>query len=251
MLRLLRPVLLLFIAAAYLVPAVITSLRSRKVKSLADFQDAWFACFWGGFMGPKSVEMAGPTVRRLLGEVNVQGVCLDIGPGNGQWLHLYTRANVTKIYGVEPNRDMHAQLRESAAKAGLADVYQILPCGAQELGSAGIQPGTIDTIVTVQTLCSIPHSQQVIKELYPYLKPGGKWIVYEHVRTKYQEQFVALWQYLLNLVWPHFFNGCDLTRPTDEWLLKAGDWAEVKLYPGEDEGKFDSIPHVYGLLVKA
>jgi hypothetical protein len=26
------------------------------------------------------------------------------------------------------------------------------------------------------------------------LKPGGKWIVYEHVRTKFQGDFVGTWQ---------------------------------------------------------
>lgn len=54
----------------------------------------------------------------------------------------------------------------------------------------------------------------------------------------------------LNLVWPHFFNGCNVTRPTDEWLLTAGEWKEVKLRPGAGEGKYDSLPHTIGTLTK-
>jgi hypothetical protein len=57
---------------------------------------------------------------------------------------------------------------------------------------------------------------------------------------------------LINIIWPHFFNGCDITRPTEEWLLQAGagEWAEVDLKPGPGEGKYDTIPHVIGTLTK-
>jgi len=55
---------------------------------------------------------------------------------------------------------------------------------------------------------------------------------------------------LINYAWPHFFDGCSLTRPTDEWLLQAGDWESVDLKPGDDETRFDVIPHAIGSLVK-
>jgi hypothetical protein len=54
----------------------------------------------------------------------------------------------------------------------------------------------------------------------------------------------------INLVWPHFFNGCDICRPTDEWLLRAGEWEEVKLRPGPGEGPYDTVPHIIGTLTK-
>jgi hypothetical protein len=55
----------------------------------------------------------------------------------------------------------------------------------------------------------------------------------------------------INLIWPHFFNGCDICRPTDEWLLQAGKWDKVELRAGVGEGKFDTVPHVLGTLTKA
>lgn len=55
----------------------------------------------------------------------------------------------------------------------------------------------------------------------------------------------------VNLAWPHFFGGCDITRPTDEWLLRAGGWEEVKLGPAGGEGKYDTVPHVIGTLTKS
>lgn len=202
---------------------------------------------------------------------NASGVCLDIGPGSGEWLYLFARAEnpaITKIYGVEPNADLHKYLRANAIKAGLGDIYEIIGCGAEELNTkGGIDQNSIDTIITVQCLCSIPTPELIIKELYPLLKPGGTWLVYEHIRTKYQGYFVAYWQSkfpscfvrcdtdgwileALNLVWPHFLNGCDITRPTDEWLLQAGEWEKVELRPGAGEGPYDTVPHVTGHLVK-
>jgi hypothetical protein len=52
------------------------------------------------------------------------------------------------------------------------------------------------------------------------------------------------------LVWPHFFGGCDICRPTDEWLMQAGEWDEVDLRAGVGEGKYDTMPHVVGTLTK-
>ena len=154
------------------------------------------------------------------------------------------------------------------------DIYEVIGCGAEELQTkGGIQPETIDTIITVQCLCSIPTPEIIIKELFPLLKPGGQWLVYEHVKTKHQAEFVGYWQSKLtggcsefesvvrlanvvrfvegiNMIWPHFFDGCNITRPTDEWLLQAGEWEEVNLRPGEGEGKYDTLPHAIGTLTK-
>ncbi|EMF15340.1 S-adenosyl-L-methionine-dependent methyltransferase [Sphaerulina musiva SO2202] len=254
-LNLLRPFLLLSYSAIYIFPTIIhlvCSFQWGAFFSFAEFKEHWFSRFWA-FFGPKSRDFAAPVVLPLL-ERNATGVCLDIGPGTGQWLSVFGRAHnptITKIYGVEPNRGMHALLRQQAAEAGLSDVYEVIGCGAQELKTrGGIAPGSIDTIITVQSLCSIPTPQVIIRELYPLLKPGGKWLMYEHVKTKYQSSFVGYWQKAINLIWPHFFGGCDICRPTDEWILQAGEWEDVNIVTGEGEGPYDTIPHVSGSLTK-
>lgn len=207
--NLLRPLLLLFYSACYIVPTTLHLIVHGQLSALlspARFKEHWFARFWA-FFGPRSRDFADPDVLPLLRQ-NARGVCLDIGPGTGQWLSVFARADnsdITKILGVEPNPDMHAPLRESAVRAGLADVYEVIGYGAEELTTqAGIAPNSIDTIITVQSLCSIPTPERIIKELYPLLKPGGRWLVYEHVQTKYQGDFVALWQReSLSLFRPH------------------------------------------------
>jgi len=54
----------------------------------------------------------------------------------------------------------------------------------------------------------------------------------------------------VNFAWPHFFDGCSITRPSDETILTAGDWAKVSLKPGPDEGPYETVPHVMGSLIK-
>ncbi|KAH9828876.1 Methyltransferase domain [Teratosphaeria destructans] len=264
-LNLLRPLLLLSYSAYYIFPTLIDSILSLNLAvltSVSQFKQAWFARFWAWF-GPRSRDNAAGSILPLL-QNSARGVCLDIGPGTGQWLCLFSRANnqeITKIYGVEPNRGMHKQLRENAANAGLGDIYEIVGCGAEELEQrGGLQRESIDTIITVQCLCSIPTPELIINNLFPLLKPGGKWLVFEHIRTKYQGDFTDYWQSELpskarqlpsltetteaiNLVWPHFFNGCDITRPTDEWLLHAGKggWESVDLQPCAGEGRWDTV----------
>ena len=48
----------------------------------------------------------------------------------------------------------------------------------------GVQKGSVDAIVSLLCLCSIPEPDRNIKELHSYLKPGGRWYLYEHVAIK-------------------------------------------------------------------
>ena len=82
---------------------------------------------------------------------------------------------------------MHDALRSNVKVNGLSDVYTIVPCGVEnieKLSEYGIEPGTIDTVTSVQVLCSVPKPAALVKDLYQLLKPGGQMIVYEHVKSE-------------------------------------------------------------------
>ena len=121
--NLLRPFLLISYALFYLFPTIFYILINRdfsKLTSVDAFKDEWFAHFWSYF-GPMSREFAEPAVTPLLRN-HARGVCLDIGPGSGQWLSLFSKADnpdIKKIYGIEPNVGFHKTLKENAVKAGL------------------------------------------------------------------------------------------------------------------------------------
>ena len=191
-------------------------------------------------------------------------------------MDLFDKSKVTKIYGVEPNRDHHNLLRQRIIKAGLSDVYQIVPVSVEDLNGKGlyggeqklggwIQKGEVDSVVTVQTLCSVQQPKKLIKGLYSYLKPGGMWIVFEHVAMKrggllkYYQGKVLLAPHsklmltgaaLIDIVWPHFMGGCSLTRDTEKSLRDGGHWSSVELEQPSDEPSYKILPNVRGWLIK-
>ena len=115
------------------------------------------------------------------------GVVLELGPGTGTQLSRYNLANITQVYGVEPNIHLHQALWEKAKSSGLSDIYEIIPCGVEntaELERHGVSTRSIDTVLSVQALCSVPRADRVLRRLHALMKPGGQFIVYEHVKSK-------------------------------------------------------------------
>lgn len=170
-------------------------------------QTAWFGSFWS-VAGPGVRETGKARVVPLLegrvkhgkvlpksdktveeGGNRLRGTVLEVGPGTGMWVSLFADIQLTspvlKIYGVEPNRDVHHELKQRVVAAGLSDRYEIVPRGIEDLAISGdIAPESLDCIVSVLCLCSIPEPDKNIRELFRYLKPGGTWFVYEHVRCE-------------------------------------------------------------------
>lgn len=119
-------------------------------------------------------------------DAKAYGTVVEVGPGSGNQLSRYNKAAITKMYGIEPNVDLHPALRQTIKQNGLSDIYTIVPCGIEDfdgLRKYGITEGSIDTIMSVQVLCSVPKPDVMVKAMYKLLKPGGQVIVYEHVRS--------------------------------------------------------------------
>lgn len=115
------------------------------------------------------------------------GIVLELGPGSGNQLPRYDLNKVSKIYGIEPNSEFHDTLMSTIKKAKLDDIYTIVPVGAEDTEQFckyGLSPKSVDTILSVQVLCSVPDPQSTVRHLYSYLKPGGQMLVYEHVKSK-------------------------------------------------------------------
>jgi SAM-dependent methyltransferase len=194
---LLTPLLDMAFSASYIPITIFRLLTTSpsKLLSWSSFQKARFSNFWawfGSMMRTNAATVVAPLIR-----THASGVILDIGPGSGEWVYLYANTvnKVTKIYGVEPNLEHHFALRKAVEAVGLQDIYEILPVGAEDLTHVGLGNESVDTIVTVQTLCSCPDPRGIIGSLYPLLKKGGTWVIYEHVRTKYRDEFVGyFWQ---------------------------------------------------------
>ncbi|KAL8711855.1 MAG: hypothetical protein Q9220_003799 [cf. Caloplaca sp. 1 TL-2023] len=159
---------------------------------------------------------------------SASGTILEIGPGSGNQVGRYDRSKVNKIYGIEPNKGLHATLQQSIKKAGLSDVYTIVPCGIQDvetLRKYGVDQEAFDTVLSVQVFCSIPNPREAAAAMWTLLKPGGQMVVYEHVKA--HDYVSAKVQDLYDVVWPHILSGCHLDRDTATTFREAGEWSEV------------------------
>ncbi|KAI0838776.1 S-adenosyl-L-methionine-dependent methyltransferase [Hypoxylon sp. FL0890] len=291
---LLGPWLFLRDSASFLPRTILKLIRERKFGVLLSpnkLQDAWFSEFWSN-MGPEVRLGAGELIVPLLegratgGVVTdepvgpgIGGTVIEVGAGSGLWVDVYKtvaevnpnadaetaegtvrRRNVgskrviTRIYGVEPNADQHPHLKRAIEKAGLEDVYQIVPVGIEALDNpekwdGRVEKGSVDCIVSILCLCSIPNPEKNIRELYGYLKKGGHWFVYEHVRCEHS-WYMRAYQRLVNVFWPHFLGGCLLCRQTEKTLREAGPWEKIDVGQPSIEPWYKTVPHVLGVFTK-
>ncbi|CAD6444771.1 63f628ce-dcbe-465b-9b13-1303b274220c [Sclerotinia trifoliorum] len=243
------PIEFMIVSFTFLPGTIISLLTSANVTTLSSvdrIKDAWFARFWAVY-GPQVRESASENAEPMIKAA--RGIVLDIGPGSGEWLHVFDKSKVTKIYGVEPNRDHYDLLRRRIKEAGLTDIYEIAECGVEGLTKWGIEDESVDSVVTILCLCSVGQPEEMIKDLYKKLRKGGIWALYEHV-VKEQEGWPSKYQSLVNMAWPHFLGGCSLRRDTGKSLMEVGKWSKVDLKHPVTEPSYAIVPHIMGTLEK-
>lgn len=218
-----------------------------------------------------SVDEGGREVKKNL-LPNAEGVVLDIGAGerirqlwlrntfeqttgHGHTLKYLDLPKVTKYIALEPNVLMHGEIRKSAANVGLTKESKsllILPYGAEDIPqilSALEESQSVDTLVSILTLCSIPAPIPTIKDLVDQLlKPGGQLLIYEHVLSPRSD--VAWWQKLWTPLWRVVFDGCCLDRPTHLWIQDINSWESQELWGKDAEDEENLWWHQVGRFVK-
>ncbi|ROV90546.1 hypothetical protein VSDG_07409 [Cytospora chrysosperma] len=282
-LALLYPWFFLLYSLAHIPLTILHLIRTHTLLATlrhpSSFQSAWFGTFWAT-VGPGIRTVAEEHVIPLLegsvvaGKVvqsdgvdgqqrGVYGTILEVGPGSGMWVPLFARLHsssgggrITRIYGVEPNPDVRPTLKQNVAAAGLQDIYEVVPLGVEDLAASGrVAKESVDCIVSVMCLCGIPDPEFNIKEMYGYLKPGGRWFVYEHVkcgseRIRERGLFMRAYQRLVNIFWPRLVGGCELCRNTPKMLKEAGSWTKIDLEQPGSEPWYHPLPHILGTLTK-
>ncbi|KAK7698353.1 hypothetical protein SLS64_012601 [Diaporthe eres] len=207
------------------------------------------------------------------------GVVLELGPGPGNQLHRFDMSRVDKIYGVEPNSRYQDGINAKLQKNGLQDKYKLIVTGIEDsdvLRKEGITEGSLDSVLSIQVLCAVRDPKTVMKEVWKLLKPGGKFIFWEHgwsrssltvaeqskslmvllsgqdpimgASSKRVVDVANMREVILNPAWSTFV-GCSMTRNVLGDILSAGEWENPQDIE-EPEDLVSMLPRIQGVLIK-
>ncbi len=142
------------------------------------------------------------------------GRVLEIGIGSGLNLPFYATA-VDRIIGLDPSPKLLTMAREARRETPAS--VELVESSAEAIP---LSDGSIDTVVTTWTMCSIPDVHRALGEMRRVLKPGGRLLFVEHGRAP--DLNVRKWQDRLTPAWRYIGGGCHLNRAIGELVEGAG-----------------------------
>jgi ubiquinone/menaquinone biosynthesis C-methylase UbiE len=170
-----------------------------------------FAALYDPLSKAAEEKLGAETKRELL--ANARGRVLEIGIGTGLSLPHYPAG--VEVVGVEPSEPMLRRARRRAEEIG-RDV-ELLRAPAETLPFAD---ASFDTVVTLAVLCSVDDQARALAEIRRVLRPGGRFIFLEHVRS--DDPAVARKQDRWERPWGWFTCGCHPNRDTLGAIQAAG-----------------------------
>ena len=150
--------------------------------------------------------------RELLRDV--RGRVLEIGGGTGANLQYYG-PGVEELVVTEPEEPMARRLERKLD--GLSFPVRVVRAPAEELP---LEDGSFDFVVSTLVLCTVTDPHRALAEVRRLLKPGGKLVFMEHVRS--DDPKLARWQDRLHGLQLRLGHGCNCNRPTLDNIASSG-----------------------------
>jgi ubiquinone/menaquinone biosynthesis C-methylase UbiE len=161
----------------------------------------------------KGSEEAGLAEMRRELIAGASGDVLEIGGGTGANLGYYG-AGVESLTVTEPEPAMLKRLEQKAREQN--SQASVMRATAENLP---FEDASFDTVVSTLVLCGVDDQRRVLRELRRVLRPGGRLIFLEHVRS--DDPRLAKRQDRMNPV-NRFVVCCDCNRPTLDTIRSAG-----------------------------
>ena len=166
-------------------------------------------------------EDAGLRERRRVLLQSARGRVLEVGAGTGLNLPHYG-GSVTELVLTEPSPYMAERLRRKLGDRPA----RVVEASAEALP---FDDGAFDCVVCTLVLCSVGDPERAVAEIGRVLRPGGRVLFIEHVRS--EEPKLARWQDRLERPWGLVGEGCHPNRDTLA-VLQAGGLAVEQLERG-------------------
>ena len=152
--------------------------------------------------------------QRLLSAAD--GRILEIGVGSGHNFRYYSeRAN--HVIGLDPSTKLLSMARETIRSQAFPFPVELLKASAEAIP---LRSGSLDTVVTTWTLCTIPNVTSALAEMCRVLKPDGRFLFVEHGLSP--DPAVRRWQDRLTPIWKRISGGCHLNRAISQLVQDAG-----------------------------
>ena len=175
--------------------------------------------FYKDYIYPYLVDTLGDPspIRKIRQKIipKAQGIVLEIGVGSGANFIHYDPTKVDKLYALEPSLGMIRLAERQQRKTKLNIEYLDLPGERIPL-----EDGTMDTVVSTFTLCTIPGIVDAIRGIARVLKPNGKLIFFELGLSPDPE--IQRWQKQLEPFHHWLFQGLYLTRDIPTLIVQGG-----------------------------
>lgn len=159
-----------------------------------------------------------PYRRQQLAEV--QGSVLEIGVGTGLNLPHYP-STLSKLVTVDPNTGMNRRLQRRVGEVKMVVEPHVLR--GEEMPFAA---DSFDFVVSTLTLCSIAEVEKAIGEVHRVLKPGDRFVFFEHGLSEVPR--VQRRQRLINPLQRLLGDGCRLDLRIDD-LVMGHSFAAVEV----------------------
>lgn len=179
---------------------------------MARFYQRIFAAKYDQFMNGIEEDLS--TIRSELLS-NLKGDILEIGAGTGVNFQYYSQE--AKVTAIEPSEFMMAKAQYKINKKRI----QIIQIGVGEEEHDNLfEDNSFDAIVCTLVLCTIPKPKKALEQFKRWLRPGGKLIIMEHIKS--EKKFNGVLQDVMNPAWRVFGDGCNLNRNTDKLIEEIG-----------------------------
>ena len=163
----------------------------------------------------KRSQEAGLADARRDALAQARGEVLEIGAGTGLNLPAYPRAGITRLVLTEPHEPMRRQIEGKVQQAPAS--VEVVDASAERLP---FDDATFDTVTGTLVLCEADDPASAVAEIARVLKPGGRYLFLEHVRSddpalaRRQDRWAPAWRALA--------GGCNCNRDTLATVAASG-----------------------------
>ena len=164
------------------------------------------------------------------------GEILEIGFGTGINLQYYPEP-IQKITTLDVNQGMNSLAKKRIEASKIQVDNRVL--NSEQLPMAD---QSFDTVVSTWTLCSIAKVEQALKEIYLFLKIGGKFLFIEHGLS--DKPNIQVWQNRLNPLEKIIGDGCHLNRNIQQLVENQFNSVQIKRF------NLENTPEAIGYTYK-